>query len=176
MRHFCVAVIAFLILPGPSVPQEKQSDKFAVYVVGGDDSRPVVEALIKKLRDSKPFKPVTREEPSKVVVLIECMHHDKVNEPFACMYVTHYNGATFKTFLGGGLYLSTTADGVADNFLSAVAADIVERFDKTASDNLKASLESCLFLTDSKCNVPDPLQKQFGKQITLGQYLLKQNQ
>jgi hypothetical protein len=32
-------------------------------------------------------------------------------------------------------------------------------------------------MTDSKCNVPDPLQKEFGaKQLTLGQYLLKKNQ
>jgi len=50
------------------------------------------------------------------------------------------------------------------------------RFDNTAKDNLKQALESCLLMTDSKCNVPDQLQKEFGsKSLTLGQYLLKAN-
>jgi hypothetical protein len=93
------------------------------------------------------------------------------------MYVSQFNGATFKTFLGGGLFFSMSADEVANNFLGSIAADIVERFDNTNKDNLKQSLETCLLMTDSKCNVPDPLQKQFGaKQITLGQYLMKRNQ
>jgi aspartyl aminopeptidase len=79
--------------------------------------------------------------------------------------------------LGGGLFFATTADGVASNFLSSIAQDIVERFDSTNTENLREALQSCLLMTDSKCNVPDPLQKEFNaKQLTLGQYLLKQHQ
>jgi hypothetical protein len=93
------------------------------------------------------------------------------------LYVAHYNGATFKTFLGGGLFFSTSADVVASNSLGSIAQDIVERFDSTNTDNLREALESCLLMTDAKCNVPDPLQKEFGaKQLTLGQYLLKNNE
>jgi hypothetical protein len=93
------------------------------------------------------------------------------------MYVSQYNGATFKTFLGGGLFFGMTADAVADNFLVSVAQDIVEPFDSTNKDNLRQALESCLLMTDSKCNVPDPLQEEFGaKQLTLGQYLMKKHQ
>ena len=92
------------------------------------------------------------------------------------MYVSNLNGATFKTFLGGGLFFSMSADDVADNFLGPVAQDIVERWDDTNQDNLRQALQSCLLLTDTKCNVPDSLQKEFGaKQLTLGQYLMKTN-
>ena len=109
-------------------------------------------------------------------MLISCMPR-KQTDPFVCMYVSHYNGATFKTFLGGGLFFSASAEEVSDNFLGSIAQDIVERFDNTSTDNLRQALESCLLMTDSKCNVPDPLQKEFGtKQLTLGQYLLKKNQ
>src|ERR1035438_9143605 len=72
--------------------------------------------------------------------------------------------------------LSMTADAVASNFLGSIAQDIVERWDNTNTDNLRQGLESCLLLTDSKCNVPDPLQKELGaSQLTLGQYLLKKH-
>jgi len=93
------------------------------------------------------------------------------------MYVAHFNGPTFKTFLGGGMWVGTSADAVSDNFLASIAQDIVERFDSTSKDNLREALQACLLMTDSKCNVPDPLQKEFGAtQLTLGQYLLKKNQ
>jgi hypothetical protein len=152
-----------------------KSDKFAVFVSGLGEAAPVAQSLIKKLNESKPFEAVTKEDPSKVVVLISCMPR-KQTDPFACMYVSQYNGATFKTFLGGGLLLSMTADAVASNFLGSIAQDIVERWDNTNTDNLRQGLESCLLLTDSKCNVPDPLQKELGaSQLTLGQYLLKKH-
>jgi hypothetical protein len=41
-------------------------------------------------------------------------------------------------------------------------------------DTLREALQSCLLTTDSKCNVPDPLQQEFNAtQLTLGQFLLK---
>jgi hypothetical protein len=78
------------------------------------------------MKDSKPFELVTKADPSKVVVLISCMPR-KPTEQSVCMYVSHYNGATFKTFLGGGLFFSASADEVANNFLGAVAQDIAAR-------------------------------------------------
>lgn len=69
------------------------------------------------------------------------------------------------------------ASEVADNFLASIAQDIVERFDDMSTQNLREALEACLLLTDTKCNVRDPLQKEFNaKQLTLGQYLLKKHQ
>jgi hypothetical protein len=82
-----------------------------------------------------------------------------------------------KTFLGAGLFFARTAELVATNFLGSIAQDIVERYDKMSIENLKEGLEVCLLMTDSKCNVPGPLQKEFGeKQLTLGQYILTKNQ
>lgn len=164
---------AFFVLPAK--PQDK-ADKFAVYVTGLDDAAPVAQSLIKKLNDSKPFEAVGKDDTAKVVVLISC-YSRKQADPFMCMYVSQYNGAAFKTFLGGGMFAATSVDVVSDNFLASIAQDIVERYDSTSEDNLRAALEACLLMTDSKCNVPDPLQNEVGaKQLTLGQYLLKKNQ
>jgi hypothetical protein len=108
-------------------------------------------------------------------VLVSCMDR-KQTDPFACLYVSHYNGPTFKTFMGAGLFVSKTADEVASNFLGAIAQDIVERYEDSDKSNLREGLEACLFLTESKCNVPDPLQKELNaQQLTLGQYLLKKD-
>jgi hypothetical protein len=165
--------VAFLALPAN--PQDK-ADKFPIFVTGLEDAAPVAQSLIKKLNASKPFEVVGKDERAEVVVLVTCYTH-KQAEPFLCMYVTHFNGPAFKTFLGGGMWAGASADAVSDKFLSSIAKDIVERFDSTSKDNLREALQACLLMTDSKCNVPDPLQKEFGaRQLTLGQYLLKKNQ
>jgi len=176
MRKSTVLVLfAFLVLAVSASPQDK-SDKFAVYVTGLNDAAPVAQSLIKKLNASKPFEAVGKDETAKVVVLVTC-YSRKQTDPFLCMYVTHFNGPAFKTFLGGGMFAATSADAVSDNFLASIAQDIVERFDSTSKDNLREALQACLLMTDSKCNVPDPLQKEFGAtQLTLGQYLLKKKQ
>lgn len=153
-------LFAFLALAAVASPSEK-SDKVSVFVTGLGDAAPGAQSLIKKLNESKPFEAVTKNDTSKVVVLISGMSRQRT-DPFACMYVSHYNGATFKTFLGGGLFFSTNADAVANNFLASIAQDILERFETSNTDNLRQALESCLLMTDSKCNVLDPLQKEFG--------------
>jgi hypothetical protein len=171
-----MVLLAFLAVALSASAQEK-SDKFAVFVTGLGDAAPVAQSLIKKLNASKPFEAVTANDDSKVAVLISCMSRSKAADPFVCMYVAQYNGATFKTFLGGGLYIATNADDVASNFLGSIAQDIMERFNATSLDNLREGLQSCLLMTESKCNVPDPLQKEFNaKELTLGQYLLKKHQ
>lgn len=173
-------LLAGLALSNPAFAQaknEKQpSEKFAIFIVSGSDSSAVTTALVQKLNDSKPFTVVSKDDASKATVIVDCMHRDKAEQPFICMYVSHYNGAAFKTLLGAGEYISQTADNMADNLLAAIASDIVERWDETDKRNMTESLEACLFLTDSKCNVPTPLQAQLGeKQLTLGQYLFKKN-
>jgi hypothetical protein len=180
-RTVQVVLVALLFAYGAAGQQKpdnsQKSEKFAIYLVSGDDSASVAKSLTQKLRDSKPFVPVTKEDVSKAVVIVECMPRDTDTLPLACMYMAHLNGASSKTLLGGGLYISKTADIMADNLLAAIAADIVERWDETNKRNLREALESCLFLTDSKCNVPGPLQEEMGgKQLTLGQYIIKKQQ
>jgi hypothetical protein len=167
-----LVLFALLAFSASEWAQEK-SDKFPIVVSGLNDAAPVAQSLIRKLNASKPFEVVTGKDDSKVVVLVSCMAR-KQTEPFVCMYVSHLNGATFKTFLGGGLFFSMNADAVANDFLGSILQDILERFDDTSIENLREALQSCLLMTDTKCNVPDPLQKEFdAKQLTLGQYLLK---
>jgi len=65
------------------------------------------------------------------------------------------------------------ADDMATRILGSIAQDVLERYNDTDKENLRQGLEACLLLTDSKCNVPNPLQKEFGAtQLTLGQYLI----
>jgi len=79
--------------------------------------------------------------------------------------------------MGAGNAVGKTSDEVSANFLGAIAQDIVERYNDTDKDNLRQALQACLLLTDSKCNVPNPLQKELeAKQLTLGRYLLMQHQ
>lgn len=168
-----LSVLLFLFV-GPAIPQQKPDEAFLVYVVAQGPAEPIGKALKKRLSVSKPFGVATKDDVSKVVVLVSCMDHDKEGLPYACMYVLSLNGSAFKTFMGGGLYLAMTPDDVATNFLKSMAQDIVERFENTNKENLRDALKSCLFLTDTKCNVPTPLQQEFGeKQLTLGQYMMK---
>src|SRR5260370_2313955 len=159
MRKILAALIscAFLFV-APAIPQQQHDDDFLIYVVGNET---IVKALKKKLSVSKPFVVATKDDVSKVVVLVSCMDH-KEGLPYACMYVLSLNGAAFKTFMGGGLYLAMTPDDLANNFLKSIAQDIVERFDNTNKENLLYSLKLCLFLTDTKCNEPARLQQEYG--------------
>jgi hypothetical protein len=174
MRKFLSALISFgFVFVIPVVPKQQRDDDFLVYVVSDSRGDAIAKALKKKFAVSKPFAVATKDDVSKAIVLISCMDHDKEGLPYACMYVLSLNGATFKTFMGGGLYLAMTPDDVANNFLKSIAQDIVERFENTNKENLRDSLKSCLFLTDTKCNVPKPLQEEFGeKQLTLGQFMV----
>jgi hypothetical protein len=166
------ALVALLVVAASA--QEK-SDKFAILVSGMDDAAPVADALMKTMKATKPFEPVGPKDDSKVIVSIHCMGR-KPTEPFVCMYVSHFNGPSFKTFMGGGLFFAKTAADVADNFFISISQDILERFDDTSTENLREGLEACLLMTETKCSVPDPLQKEFNaKQLTLGQYLMKKH-
>jgi hypothetical protein len=111
-----LAVFAFLAFTNSARSQDsKPSERFAVFVTGLDEAAPVAQSLVKKLNDSKPFVAVTNSDPSKVAVLISCMPRKQSGSVLACMYVAHYVGATCKTFLGGGMFVSTSVDDLVGN-------------------------------------------------------------
>jgi len=146
-------------------------------LTGVDEAVPVVKSLTKLINASKPFEAVGPKDPSRMVIVVSCMDRKAPEVPFVCMYVSHYNGAAFKTFLGAALFVAKSADEVANSFGASIAQDVLEHYNDTDKENLKQGLEACLFLTDSKCNVPNPLQKDLdAKQLSLGQYLIIQHQ
>jgi hypothetical protein len=122
MGRLLAALISFtFIWVGPAIPEQQHDDDFLIYVVAQGAAEPIGKALKKKLSVSRPFAVATKDDVSKVVVLISCMDH-KEGLPYACMYVLSLNGAAFKTFMGGGLYLAMTADDVANNFLKSICS------------------------------------------------------
>jgi hypothetical protein len=172
MRLIPAALATFTLMPILASGQDKY-EKFAIFVTGLDSAAPVAESLIKLMNASKPFQAVGKNDDSKAAVLVSCMPR-KQTDPFGCLYVIQYNGATFKTFFGAGLGAAQTAEAMATQFLGSIAGDIAERFNDTDRENMKQALETCLLLTDTKCNVPERLQKEVGAtQLTLGQYLFK---
>lgn len=172
MKHALALLAVLAVLATAGQAQEKY-EKVGIFVSGSGFAAPVAESLKRLIDASKPFQSVGQKDPSKVVVLVSCMDR-KESEPFICMYIAQYNGGSFKMLLGAANGVSQNAEELATRFLGAIAGDVSERYNDTDKDYLRAGLESCLVLTDTKCNVPDPLQKEFdAKQLTLGQYLLK---
>ena len=109
-----------------------------------------------------------------LLLTANCLPRKQKADTFECFYTAHYAGGTSKTFMGGGIYVAPTSDEVADNFLASIAQDIVERWNDTIRANAIERLESCLFLTQSSCKVPDPLEPELKtKVINLSQYLQK---
>ncbi len=118
------------------------------------------------------FKLVDNSDPSLGLLFTEDCMPRQATEPYNCFYTTHYVGGTTKTFMGGGIYVGKTAGDVADNFVAAVSQDIVERWTDIIRTNAIETLESCLFLTQSSCAVPDQLQSEMKvKVLNLSQYM-----
>jgi hypothetical protein len=84
MKKVALSLVVLLLFAA-STSSSVKSDKFAIYVTGGDDARAVVQSLFQKFHDSKPFEPVSKDDVSKAVVLVSCLHRDKENMPLACM-------------------------------------------------------------------------------------------
>jgi hypothetical protein len=120
------------------------------------------------------FKLVDNNDPSLGLLFTEDCMPRQATEPYVCFYTTHYVGGTNKTFMGGGIYVAKNAADIADNFVSSVAQDIVERWTEITRTNAIETLESCLFLTQSSCAVPDRLAPELKvKVLNLSQYLQK---
>ena len=139
-------------------------------------SKAVMTALRSKLSSHpKQFTLVSNKDGDPgLVITADCMPQKEKADLFACFYTSHYAGGSSKTFMGGGIYVAATADEVAENFLVAIAQDVVERWNQMVRDNAIESLESCLFLTQSSCKVPGTLTAELkANVINLSQYLQK---
>lgn len=123
----------------------------------------------------KLFALVSNEDTEQRLILTaDCLPQKQKTDPFVCFYTSHYAGGTSKTFMGGGIYSAATSEEVAVNFLGAIAQDVVERWSEMVRANAIESLESCLFLTQSSCKVPETLAPELKiKIINLSQYLQK---
>jgi len=171
MKKNAVA-LAWLLLAAPCFGQIKVS---TITDETTESSKSVMTALRTKLASHPKAFTLTSNDDAGPALLItaDCMARTG-KESFACFYTSHYTGLAAKTFMGGGLYVGSTADDVADNLLASIAQDIAERWNSTSRRNNIESLEACLFLTQSSCKVPDQLETELKtKIINLSQYLQK---
>lgn len=142
-----------------------------------DESTESSKAVMTDLRAKfashpKQFTVVSNGDPDNgLVITADCMPR-KANGPFVCFYTSHYAGLAGKTFMGGGIYVAATPDEMAENLLSSIAQDVVERWNGTVRSSAIESLEACLFLTQSSCKVPGQLEPELKtKVVNLSQYL-----
>jgi hypothetical protein len=145
-----------------------------------DETTPSSKALMTDLRSKigghpKLFALVSNKDSDPgLLITADCLPQKQKTDAFVCYYTSHYVGGTSKTFMGGGIYGAATPDEVADNFLASIAQDVVERWNGMLRSNAIETLESCLFLTQSSCKVPDALESELKiKIINLSQYLQK---
>src|SRR5260370_8962928 len=95
-------------------------------------------------------------------------------DAFVCFYTVHYSGTSNKTLMAGGVNTAKTANIIADGFLASLAQDIAEGMSHAVRTNALENLESCLFLTQSSCAVPEALIPELkAKTLNLSQYLQK---
>ena len=121
------------------------------------------------------FKLVSPDDASAALVFqADCMPRQAQGAPFLCFYTLHYSGATSKSFMGGGINVTKTANEMADGFLASVAQDILENMTNTIRTNSVEGLEACLFLAQASCAVPEVLLPELQiKTLNLSQYLQK---
>src|SRR4029077_7520379 len=67
-----LTALAFLFATPPN-PNQQHDDDFLIYVVAQGTAEPIGKALKKKLSVSRPFAVATKDDVSKVVVLVSCM-------------------------------------------------------------------------------------------------------
>jgi hypothetical protein len=167
------AHVAFVVLLFAALPSWGQIRVSTITDESTESSKAVMTDLRSKLAiHPKQFTLVNSSDSDNgLVITTDCMPR-KPNGVFVCFYTSHYAGLAGKTFMGGGIYIAATSDEVADNFLVSIAQDIVERWNGVVRNNAIESLEACLFLTQSTCNVPGQLETELKtKTINLSQYL-----
>jgi hypothetical protein len=143
-----------------------------------DESDPASKTVMTALRSRisshpKQFTLVDSKDldTAGLVIQADCLTQKQKTDAFVCYYTSHYFGGKLQTFMGGGIYGSTTPDDVADNFLASIAQDIVERWNDMVRANAIENLEACLMLTQSSCKVPDSLVPELKvKIINMSQY------
>ena len=113
----------------------------------------------------------TKDSESSLIVTADCIPQKQKTDPFTCFYTSQFAGGTTKTLMGGGIYEAATPEEMADNFLAAIAQDIVERWEGMVRANAIENLEACLMLTQSNCKVHDSLVPELKlKIIDMSQY------
>lgn len=168
-------IVAVLILL-PTLSYGAEPIRISTITNTGDPSSVEVMKLFRQRIGSHEalFKLVDNSDPSVGLLFTEDCMPRQTTEPYVCFYTTHYAGGTNKTFMGGGIYSAKTASDIADNFVSSVAQDIVERWDEMLRTNAIEMFESCLFLTQSSCAVPERLQGELkAKILNMSQYMQK---
>jgi len=171
MKCLVALVLVFCSATGMA---NDQSIKMSTVTDGSEPASAEMMKLFRQKIGAHPnlFTLVNNNDPSLgLLFTADCMPR-QTNEPYVCFYTTHYVGGTSKTFMGGGIYLAKTASDVADNFVNSVAQDIVERWNEIRRTNAIEELESCLFLTQSSCAVPEILAPELKtKVLNLSQYM-----
>jgi hypothetical protein len=115
------------------------------------------------------------DDSQEMALMADCIPRDKPTDPYVCSYTSFYAGGTVKTLLGGGTYADKSADEVSDKLLASILQDVVERWNNTVKSNATEMLESCLFLTQSSCAVPEALVPELhAKVLNLSQYQYRQ--
>src|SRR5580693_2362988 len=114
---------ALAVLLAFAASAQEKPEKIAIFLTGLDEAVSVVHSLTDMMNASKPFEAVGQKDPSKVAILVSCMNRKAPEVPLVCMYVSQYNGAAFKTFLGGGLFVAQSANEIATTFLGSIAQD-----------------------------------------------------
>lgn len=175
-RHVCALLFAIVVILASLPAYAKGPISISTITNAADPSSvDVMKTFRQKIGSHETlFKLVDNSDASVGLLFTEDCMSRQVTEPYVCFYTTHYVGGTTKTFMGGGIYVGKTAGDVADNFVSAVAQDIVERWEEITRTNAIETLESCLFLTQSSCAVPDKLEVELKvKILNLSQYMQK---
>lgn len=173
MKH--LALILSLVFYSAMGVAKDQSIKMSTVTDGSEPASAEMMKLFRQKIGAHPnlFTLLNNDDASVgLLFTADCMPRQTTNESFVCFYTTHYVGGTSKTFMGGGVYVAKTASDVADNFVSSVAQDIVERWNQIRRTNAIEELESCLFLTQSSCAVPEILAPELKtKVLNLSQYM-----
>lgn len=184
MRHYIVVFVAvgLMFVSSPFLSAQANGSKGHPIKIStitdntNQSSADMMSALRKKI-SSHPnlFVMVSNSDDSPGLVLIaDCIPRDTPNDAYVCSYTSHYSGGVVKTFFGGGVYTGKSADEAADKLLASMAQDLVERWNSTMRSNAIEMLESCLFLTQSSCAVPETLTPELhSKVLNLSQYLQK---
>ena len=170
-----ILIVAILAAGLGSIAAAQSTLKIKVYIVSDEtvpSSHEVEEALRQKMNTVKNFRFVEREAP-ELILDVNCIPRT-LSEPYNCMYVALYGGQSFKTLLGVAVHSDKLADTVAAAFLSSIAQDINDRWNRTLHTHQVELLEACLFLTQSSCTVPEGLIPELKtKSLNLSQYLQK---
>ena len=168
MRHYIHALVVLSVcayspvLSGQASARGSKDQPIKVFTVTDGTNQSSAEMMnsfrTKVGSHRNVFALVSNLDDSPGLLLIaDCINRDTPKDAYVCSYTSHYVRAPIKIFLGSGVYTGKSADESADKLLASMAQDVVERWNSTIRSNAIEMLESCLFLTQSSCAVPEML-------------------